>query len=178
MVEAEAASLGASLTLMGRDFDAYETAGRLTVALDDRLLDLPLPNLPGEHQYDNAALAAVALLKLGDPRIDDTAIAGGVTSAEWPGRFQRLTAGPLGDIARRAGADLWLDGGHNPHGARALAKGVRSDFGPRRATLDLHCRPAGPQGRRRLLRGSRGLEAAGYRRAVQFTERHGAEHPG
>jgi dihydrofolate synthase/folylpolyglutamate synthase len=122
VIEAEAASLGAPLTLMGHDFDAHETAGRLTVTLEDRLLDLPLPNLHGEHQHENAALAAVALLKLSDPRIDEAAIARGVARVEWPGRFQRLTAGPLGEIARTAGADLWLDGGHNPHGARALAK--------------------------------------------------------
>jgi dihydrofolate synthase/folylpolyglutamate synthase len=122
VIEAEAASLSAPLTLMGQDFDAHESAGRLIVTLEDSLLDLPLPSLPGEHQFENAALAAVALLKLNDPRIDDAAIARGVASAEWPGRFQRLTAGPLGEIARDAGADLWLDGGHNPHGARALAK--------------------------------------------------------
>ena len=122
VIEAEAAALVAPLTLMGRDFDAHQSAGRLTVTLEDRLLDLPLPSLPGEHQHDNAALAAVALLKLNDPRIDEAAIARGVTGARWPGRFQRLTAGPLGEIARNAGADLWLDGGHNPHGARALAK--------------------------------------------------------
>ena len=122
VIEAEAASLSAPLTLMGQGVDALESAGRLTVTLEDGLLDLPLPSLPGEHQYENAALAAVALLKLNDPRIDDAAIAKGVASAEWPGRFQRLTAGPLGEIARTANADLWLDGGHNPHGARALAK--------------------------------------------------------
>ncbi len=122
VIEAEAAALGAPLTLMGQDFDAHETAGRLTVTLDDRLLDLPLPSLPGEHQHDNAALAAVALLKFDDPRIDEAAIASGVEAAEWPGRFQRLVAGPLGEMARKAGADLWLDGGHNPHGARALAQ--------------------------------------------------------
>ena len=122
VIEAEATTLGAPLTLMGQDFDAHENAGRLTITLDDRLLDLPLPSLPGEHQHDNAALATVALLKLDDPRIDDAAIAKGVSAAEWPGRFQRLTAGPLGEIAQTAGADLWLDGGHNPHGAQALAK--------------------------------------------------------
>ncbi len=122
VIEAEAATLQAPVTLMGQDFDVHESAGRLVVTLDDRLLDLPLPSLPGEHQYDNAALAAVALLKLNDARIDDASIAKGVASVEWPGRFQRLTAGPLGDIARAAGTDLWLDGGHNPHGARALAK--------------------------------------------------------
>ncbi len=122
VIEAEAQHLDAPLTLMGQDFDAHESAGRLAVTLDDRLLDLPPPSLPGEHQHDNAALAAMALLKLNDPRIDDAALARGVASAEWPGRFQRLTAGPLGEIAHSAGADLWLDGGHNPHGARALAK--------------------------------------------------------
>ena len=122
VIEAGAEELGAPLTLMGRDFDAHETAGRLAVTLDDRLLDLPLPSLPGEHQHENAALAAVALLKLNDPRIDDTSIGTGVASAEWPGRFQRLNSGPLGKIARAAGADLWLDGGHNPHGAGALAR--------------------------------------------------------
>ena len=52
---------------MGQDFDAHDSAGRLTVTLEDGLLDLPLPSLPGEHQHDNAALAAVALLKLSDP---------------------------------------------------------------------------------------------------------------
>lgn len=122
IVETEAETVGAPLTLMGRDVDAYEAAGRLTITLEDRLLDLPLPGLPGEHQYGNAALAAVAVLKLGDPRIDDAAIGRGLSAVEWPGRFQRLNAGPLSEIARAAGADLWLDGGHNPHGARALAR--------------------------------------------------------
>jgi dihydrofolate synthase/folylpolyglutamate synthase len=36
--------------------------------------------------------------------------------------MQRLTAGPLAELARARGADLWLDGGHNPHAGRALAE--------------------------------------------------------
>ena len=43
------------------------------------------------------------------------------TQVQWPARFQRLTAGPLADRAKAAGTDLWLDGGHNPHAAGALA---------------------------------------------------------
>ena len=35
--------------------------------------------------------------------------------------MQRLADGPLGIAAEAAGSDLWLDGGHNPHAARALA---------------------------------------------------------
>jgi len=39
--------------------------------------------------------------------------------------MQRLTTGPLVDLARELlGADpeIWLDGGHNPHAARAIAR--------------------------------------------------------
>jgi dihydrofolate synthase/folylpolyglutamate synthase len=33
-----------------------------------------------------------------------------------------MTAGPLFEMARARGSDLWLDGGHNPHAGRALAE--------------------------------------------------------
>ncbi|MDP9103195.1 MAG: bifunctional folylpolyglutamate synthase/dihydrofolate synthase, partial [Pseudomonadota bacterium] len=61
-----------------------------------------------------------------DPGITPDAIAKGLTTATWPARMQRLRVGPLGEMAERAGADLWLDGGHNPHAARALAEVARS----------------------------------------------------
>jgi len=122
VIEAEAKRLGAPLTLMGRDCEAFEEHGRLRVQTQDRLLDLPAPSLPGDHQFANAGLATVAALALGDTRIDDAAIARGVASAVWPGRMQRLTAGPLAEMARERGADVWLDGAHNPHAARALAQ--------------------------------------------------------
>jgi dihydrofolate synthase/folylpolyglutamate synthase len=58
---------------------------------------------------------------LGHARITADAISAGIAAAAWPARLQRLTAGPLAEAARARGADLWLDGGHNPHAARALA---------------------------------------------------------
>ncbi len=124
VIEARARALGAPLTALGLDFDAWAERGRLVVQMEDRLLDLPQPALAGPHQIDNAALATVAALKLGDSRIDETAIAKGLASAVWPARFQRLTRGPYGTRAQAAGADLWLDGGHNPHAALALARTV------------------------------------------------------
>ncbi|HEY2481557.1 MAG TPA: folylpolyglutamate synthase/dihydrofolate synthase family protein, partial [Caulobacteraceae bacterium] len=120
VIEAEAAGLAAPLMLMGRDFDAWEERGRLMVQLPDRLLDLPPPALFGAHQFANAGLAAATILSLGDGRIDDEAVAGGMRTVSWPGRFQRLTKGPLAEQAK--GADIWLDGAHNPHAARALAE--------------------------------------------------------
>ena len=124
MIEARARALGAPLTALGVDFDGWAERGRLVVQMEDRLLDLPLPGLTGPHQIDNAALAVAATLQLREARIDEAAIGRGLASAVWPARFQRLTKGPFGDRAQAAGADLWLDGGHNPHAALALARTV------------------------------------------------------
>lgn len=125
VILAEAVSQGAPITLMGRDADAWAERGRLMVQVGERHLDLPAPSLFGTHQFDNAGLAVAAILTLNDPRIDEAAIAKGVASAVWPARFQRLTTGPLGEMAQARGADLWLDGGHNPHAGRALAESMR-----------------------------------------------------
>jgi dihydrofolate synthase/folylpolyglutamate synthase len=95
------------------------------VQTQDRFLDLPAPNLIGAHQFDNAALAVATLLAWDGARFDDDALAHGVTSAYWPGRMQRLTRGALANIAHARGAELWIDGGHNPHGAIALATTLR-----------------------------------------------------
>ena len=122
VIEAEAERLASPMLLMGRDFDAWESHGRLAVQAPERLFDLPAPSLPGAHQVDNAGAAVMAALSLGDPRLDEAALGRGVASAVWPARFQRLTAGPLAALAQARGADLWLDGGHNPHAGRALAE--------------------------------------------------------
>ncbi len=120
VIAAEAERLDVPLSLMGRDIDAFAERGRLVVQTPGQLLDLAPPALFGAHQYENAGLAAAALLSLGDPRINEAAMSAGVAQAVWPARFQRLDKGPL---ARLAGpADLWLDGAHNPHGAAALAQ--------------------------------------------------------
>ncbi|MBT9447616.1 MAG: bifunctional folylpolyglutamate synthase/dihydrofolate synthase [Hyphomonadaceae bacterium] len=134
VIEARAADVGAPLFRCGVDWDAWRANGRLAVQTQDRFLDLPAPNLAGAHQFDNAALAAATLLAWDGARFDDDALTRGVTTADWPGRMQRLTQGPLADIAHARGAELWLDGGHNPHGALALAATLR----------DLHARAPRP----------------------------------
>jgi len=124
VIEAEAEAVGAPLFAMGREFDAFEDQGRLRVQTETALYDLPAPGLFGVHQFENAGLAVMAALQLGDPRIDEQALAG-IAQAVWPARFQRLTSGPIAERVRARGGDLWLDGGHNPHAGRALARAVR-----------------------------------------------------
>lgn len=121
VIEAEAERVGARLSIMGRDFDAWAERGGLTFQGQDRLLDLPVPALAGPHQVANAGLAVAAALELG---LSEDAIARGLRTARWPARMQSLTAGPHAEQARRVGAELWLDGGHNPHAARAVADAV------------------------------------------------------
>ena len=121
MIEREADDRMAPMFLMGRDFDAWEERGRLMVQMPDRLLDLPAPSLFGGYQFDNAGLAVAAALTF-NHGLGEEEIGRGVSSAVWPARFQRLTRGPLAALARARGADLWLDGGHNPHAGRALAE--------------------------------------------------------
>lgn len=121
VIEQTAERLGAPLSVMGRDFDAWAERGGLTFQGEDRLLDLPAPALTGPHQIANAGLAVAAALELG---LSDEAIAHGLRTARWPARMQPLTAGPYAEQARGVGAELWLDGGHNPHAAEAVAEAV------------------------------------------------------
>lgn len=117
-IERAAQAVHAPLTIMGVDFDAWAERGGLAFQDQERFLDLPAPGLAGAHQIDNAGVAIAAALELDLP---EAAIAEGLKSVRWPARLQRISAGPYGDAARAADAELWLDGGHNPHAARALA---------------------------------------------------------
>ena len=119
VIERRAAEVRSPLTVMGVDFDAWAERGGLVYQDQERFLDLPAPALSGPHQFDNAGVAAAAALELDLP---EAAIAEGLKSVRWPARMQRLTAGPYAEKAQAADAELWLDGGHNPHAGRALAR--------------------------------------------------------
>jgi dihydrofolate synthase/folylpolyglutamate synthase len=123
VILARAAELGVPLSVHGRDWQAWRVGERLRVRVGERTLDLPLPALPGCHQIDNAGLAVAAALALGDLEPGPDAIAAGLRRARWPARLQLLERGPLVELLP-AGWQLWLDGGHNPAAAQALAASV------------------------------------------------------
>jgi dihydrofolate synthase/folylpolyglutamate synthase len=120
VIERQAAKLNAPLCIAGENFTATEERGRLVYQDDAGLLDLPAPKLYGRHQYENAGLAIAALRAIGAFKIPGPAFEAGMTKADWPARLQRLAHGKLTELVP-AGSELWLDGGHNPDGGRAIA---------------------------------------------------------
>src|SRR6185369_10466094 len=115
----QAARLSAPLSIAGEDWTATEERGRLVYQDSDGLLDLPAPKLYGRHQFENAG-AAIAALRASGMRLAATAFEAGMTEADWPARMQRLSHGRLAALVP-AESELWLDGGHNADGGRAIA---------------------------------------------------------
>src|SRR6185437_4702633 len=119
-IERQAAKISAPLKIAGEDWTATEERGRLVYQDEAGLLDLPAPKLYGRHQFENAGLAIAALRAIKPFKIAPAAYETGMVKADWPARLQRLAQGRLVDLAP-AGSELWLDGGHNPDGGRAIA---------------------------------------------------------
>ena len=116
VIEAVAAKKGAPLMVYGQHWHVGIEGGRMVYQDDSGLLDLPMPNLLGAHQVQNAGAALAALRLFG---ADDAACEAAVTQAYWPARMQRLKEGLLVELAPHA--ELWLDGGHNAAAGQALA---------------------------------------------------------
>jgi dihydrofolate synthase/folylpolyglutamate synthase len=120
VIERQAARIGAPLKVAGEDWTATEERGRLVYQDEAGLLDLPPPKLYGRHQFENAGLAIAALRTLPAFKLAPAAYEAGVVKADWPARLHRLGQGPLVAQAPE-GSEIWLDGGHNPEGGRAIA---------------------------------------------------------
>ena len=121
VIEAKANALGAPLIVHGQHWHVSAEYGRMIYQDERGLLDLPLPNLPGAHQLQNAGTAIAALRALGQP---NEMCEQAVSTAQWPARMQRLRGGPLVEAAPQA--ELWLDGGHNPAASKAIAAHLAS----------------------------------------------------
>ena len=113
-IEATAASLGANLLRLGRDFDWTRSEGRWTWrGRSGVLTDLPRPALAGDIQFDNASAVLCVLECLAD-RLPHgrAAMEAGLRNVRLPGRFQ---------IVARHGREWILDVAHNPAAAATLA---------------------------------------------------------
>jgi dihydrofolate synthase / folylpolyglutamate synthase len=85
------------------------------------------PSLPGRFQLRNALAAATAATVLEERgfAIGDGAIARGIAQTRWPGRLERVAERPA----------VYIDGTHNPAGARELLHFWEENFSGRRIHL-------------------------------------------
>ncbi len=120
-----AAKAGADWLPKGGRWDATVYQKQLHYRDAAGALDLPLPRLRGAHQATNAALAVAMLRHQQALRVPESALKAAMGWADWPARLQRLAEGPLHALLPRD-AELWLDGGHNPAAARAVADYFRA----------------------------------------------------
>jgi len=123
VIERAAARVGAPIKIAGEDWMATEERGRLVFQDDAGLLDLPAPRLFGRHQFENAGVAIAALRATQMLKIPPAAFEVGIARADWPARMQRLAQGRLVALLPPA-SELWVDGGHNPDGGRAIASAL------------------------------------------------------
>jgi dihydrofolate synthase / folylpolyglutamate synthase len=119
----QAALVEAPIRIAGEDWTATEERGRLVYQDDAGLLDLPAPRLYGRHQFENAGVAIATLRASARLKLSPAAFESGIAKADWPARMQRLGQGPLARLIPIHG-EVWLDGGHNADGGRAIANAL------------------------------------------------------
>ena len=102
----------AALKRLGADFTIKQEYGRARFSMGPQELVVPLPVLDGPHQLNNMATAMAALLELiPGAALDPEAMVHGLRHVALAGRFQRISQRPA----------VWVDVGHNPMAARAIA---------------------------------------------------------
>ena len=99
-----------NFTLKENDFFYYED--------EFGALKLPKPNLPGEFQLENVSTAIATVRQLTDYKVTDEHIKVGITKIESIARLQELKSGELKNLA--SNNLLFVDGSHNPLGAKVL----------------------------------------------------------
>ena len=129
-----AAAARAPVLARGRDW--FTETARSTLRYSDPGFDVVTrrPRLVGAHQSRNLGLAIAMLRHQGALTIPEAAYRAAADWAQWPGRLHRLGPGPLTALLAE-GADLWIDGAHNPQAAAPLARALRNLARGRPATL-------------------------------------------
>jgi len=87
-------------------------------------IKLSKPNLPGEFQLENVSTAIATARQLTDYPITDIHIKNGITKIESIARLQEIKFGKLKNLVKNN--KLFIDGTHNPLGAKALNQYLQS----------------------------------------------------
>jgi len=111
-----AGELGSPVYRLGHEFTIATHASGCTWRQGAHVLELPLPVMQGEHQVNNMATAVAAVVAVYPACLEQQPLlAQGLRSVRLPGRLQQ----------HQSCKRVWLDVGHNPHAARAVADALR-----------------------------------------------------
>ena len=105
-----------SFTMQENDFFYYEDQfGRIK---------LPMPNVKGQFQLENVSTAIATLRTLKDFNIKDDHIKKGILKINCIARLQEIKSGKLKELVKDH--KLYVDGSHNPLGAKVLNEYLES----------------------------------------------------
>lgn len=99
------------------DLEIDARGSRFYLCRGEAKLEIRCP-LAGEHQVENARVAAISLAELG-------VSPAGIAQARWPARLERVSERP----------EIIIDGAHNPAGTRALAAYIHRFYSGRRVWI-------------------------------------------
>jgi dihydrofolate synthase/folylpolyglutamate synthase len=88
------------------------------------ITEYPVPSLIGPHQIENVSTAIAAienLVKHGHCNVYYEDICEAITTTYWPARLEPIIKGKIFDMVPK-NWEIFLDGAHNPHGAKGLAR--------------------------------------------------------
>ncbi len=136
-VAAVAMQAGAHVLALGTGWHMQTDASMLRYDDAGGTVETPLPAMAGPHQPGNLALAIAMLRHQTVLTIPTEAYTTAARDTRWPARMQRLHPGPLVDLLP-PGSQLWLDGGHNPAAAGAIAATLRAIADPGVGRSEVH----------------------------------------
>jgi dihydrofolate synthase/folylpolyglutamate synthase len=110
----EAVASRAPLKRLGIEFSIGRVGEEVLFTNGDVELRLPRPLLNGAHQLNNMGTAVAAVLELLPAAADSDSLTRGLRRVSLPGRLQRVSRQPA----------LWIDVGHNPMAAGAVAAAI------------------------------------------------------
>ena len=87
-------------------------------------MKLPRPNLSGEFQLENISTAIATIRQLANYKITEENIKIGISKIESIARLQEIKSGKLKNLVKHN--QLFVDGSHNPLGAKVLNQHLQS----------------------------------------------------
>jgi dihydrofolate synthase/folylpolyglutamate synthase len=112
----QANQIKSPLFCFGEKYHCHSNCDTFSVSGEGFLLENVRPQLAGEHQQQNLALAAAVIHRLVEENalsLSDDMIRSGLEKVRWPGRLEWLPD------------QILLDGAHNPAGAKTLTDYLR-----------------------------------------------------